>query len=176
VAAALLGVALGCGSGNGPAPPDAAADAAADRPVDAGVDAPPDLAADAAADTRPDAAPDAAPDLSRPDAPPPASFVLSPDMFDFQTVPVGMSRSHVFQLKNTGGQISGTPSISLTGGSPDMIFLIIDNQCETSLEPEASCPIEVQFTPMAAGAQGVLLEAEAAPGGRVSSQLDGTGQ
>ncbi len=174
--AAVLAV-VACSGGGGTSVPDAARDSApADRPVDlpadAGVDRPPP---DAAPDAPVDAAPDAAPDQSRPEAPPPASFELAPDSFDFQTVPVGMSRSHVFQLKNAGGQFSGTPSITLTGGPAD-VFKIIDNQCETALNPGDSCPIEVQFTPAAAGMVGVLLEAEASPGGRVSSQLTGTGQ
>jgi hypothetical protein len=161
-----------------PPPPDAAPDAASDGPVDvpmapdsAAADRAPDVTADGAADQ----AADLVPDSQWGDLPPPAAFVLTPESHDFQTVPVGMSRTHIFELQNTGGQYSGTPSISLMGG-PEDVFRIIDNQCETALEPESRCTVEVQFTPAAPGAVGALLEAEASPGGKVSSQLDGMGQ
>ena len=169
---------IGCSDEDPPPPPDAAPDAASDRPVDAPVvpdAAAADRSADATADRAADLAADLTPDSQRGDLPPPAAFVLTPESHDFQTVPVGMSRTHIFELRNTGGQYSGTPSISLMGG-PEDVFRIIDNLCETALEPQGRCTIEVQFTPAAPGPVGALLEAEASPGGKVSSQLDGTGQ
>jgi hypothetical protein len=178
---AAFALVLGCGSGGGPpAPPDGPVDGAVDRaPPDAPVDAPADTGVpDAPADARPDAAPD-----SEPDGPPdtraipdlvPAELTLTPESHDFMAVPVGTMATRVFTLENTGQLGSGTPSLSLMGAA-DENFRVSSNGCETSLDGHTSCTIEVQFSPSVAGPQSALLEVEASPGGRVSSQLTGSG-
>ena len=185
LAAALAALATaGCSSD-----PGVTVDAAVDRPLDQ--TGSPDVrpSPDAPLDTGPiDGPADAAPDVpvgsDAGDGPAdarifpdviPATFVLSPEAFDFQTVSLGASATHSFQLENTGQLGSGTPSVVVTGASAEDTFRILDNQCETSLEPGTTCTIEVQFSPAAAGPASALLEVQASPGGRVSSQLTGTG-
>ena len=153
----------GGGMADGPSRPDAAADLLdADGPVDRSAEAPP--------------GPDAIGADRRPDGPTPlaASFLLTPESFDFGTVPPGMSGTKMFELRNTGELNSGTPSITLMDGGGD-IFRVVANGCETALEGGTSCAITVNFSPTVAGPQATLLEAEASPGGRVSTQLSGTG-
>ena len=104
----------------------------------------------------------------------PAELVLTPVSFDFEAVTVGATASHTFQLENVGQVGSGTPDIRVSGATDDN-FHVIANGCQTSLDPLGTCTIEVEFAPSATGDQGALLEAEASPGGRVSSQLEGTG-
>jgi hypothetical protein len=174
-------VALGCsGDGGG----TMTADAALDGPM---VDHPPAIERPPA-DVVPDrAGPDVPLDARPPDAPPdgpsdtriypdvtPAELTLSPPAFDFASVPVTTSASHSFVLENLGQLGSGTPSVNLTGTTDDS-FQIVSNQCEAPLDPGARCTIEIAFSPITTGRRSALLEAEAAPGGRVSSQLDGTG-
>ena len=82
--------------------------------------------------------------------------------------------THSFTLENTGSLGSGTPGIILMGAT-DENFRITANGCETSLDAHTTCTIEVQFSPTVIGPQSALLEVEASPGGRVSSQLTGSG-
>jgi hypothetical protein len=180
----LVAMVGGCSSGGSGPPtldgppsdraPDRVEPDAIDRPVDSPPEAAPEAAPDAGPADRPDASPDGPQDTRIfPDVMP-ARFVLTPESHNFQTVPQGMSGARTFTLENLGDVGSGTPSVTLAGAS-DGNFQIASNQCETSLDPQTSCTIEIQFSPSTAGAQSALLEVEAAPGGRVSAQLDGTG-
>jgi hypothetical protein len=176
---ALLAPGAGCDSDGGPGP----VDAGVDRPMaDAPIDAPPDAGTPDGAVDAPDGARDGAPpDASEPDGPVDtrvfpdamAELALEPAAYDFTSVAVDTTASHTFEVENLGDVGSGTPSVTVSGATDH--FRVISNQCETALDPGTTCTIEVEFAPTAAGEQGALLEVEASPGGRVSSQLTGTG-
>ncbi|MFN0246790.1 MAG: choice-of-anchor D domain-containing protein [Kofleriaceae bacterium] len=119
---------------------------------------------------------DAPPDIDAPiDAPlPPAQLSISPASTDFgsqleDTTSTAMS----FTVTNTGGSPSGSISPQIMG-SGAAHFDIETTTC-TTLDVNATCTVQVSFTPDTPGNKSANLVVSASPGGSVSAGLDGLG-
>ncbi len=85
----------------------------------------------------------------------PASLsITEADPYDFGTVPVGGTNSHIFTITNIGGFIATTLSevglaapFSFTGGS----FPGTSGTCAGTLAASGSCDIEIEFAPVGTG-------------------------
>jgi hypothetical protein len=178
------------------APLDAASDAAEeDAPIevpdaplapDAMVDAPPppDAAPPPpdAAPPPPDAPPPDAPppDAPPPDAPPPdaavvgASLSVTPGTRSFGVVTVdGSSASETFTVENTGNEDISDLAVTLSGSSAGH-FGIAASTCGAALAADASCTVDVVFSPGTAGARAAMLVASGG-GDSDAASLSGTG-
>ncbi len=101
-----------------------------------------------------------------------AALASTPTERQFGSVVTGtMSSSFAFTVTNTGGQVSGAPTVMLTGAQ----FAIAGNTCTAMLAPAASCTIWVRFAPTATGAAAGALDVSATPGGTVMGELAGDG-
>jgi hypothetical protein len=103
-----------------------------------------------------------------------ADLQLSESAFDFAVIDVGASTSHTFTLTNTGdAAASGVTPVVMPAP-----FSIASTSCGASIDPEASCTIDVEFAPGLIGpAEGTLSVAyddgQAAAG--IDATLDGAG-
>jgi hypothetical protein len=119
---------------------------------------------------------DAAPEVDAPiDAPlPPAQLSISPLTSDFGSQTVGNTSSAMsFTVTNTGGSPSGSISAQIMG-SGSANFAVETTTC-TTLDVNATCTVQVSFTPATPGQKTANLVVSATPGGSVTSALDGTG-
>ncbi|MCC6997727.1 MAG: choice-of-anchor D domain-containing protein, partial [Deltaproteobacteria bacterium] len=103
-----------------------------------------------------------------------AQLALNPMSNDFNSVVTGSGVNATFTLRNTGGVMSGVPTVSLSG--PDMgQFSIMSNNCTAVLPAAGTCMIVVRFAPTSTGVKGATLSATATPGGIAMAALAGTG-
>jgi hypothetical protein len=86
--------------------------------------------------------------------------------------------THTFTLRNTGGVISSTITISLAGTNPDKWSFGTDNCNGMTLAAAATCTVQVAFEPKnsggAAGSYSAILRATAVTGGTTDNGLEGT--
>ncbi len=104
----------------------------------------------------------------------PATLEVTPTTFSFGTLPVGASTQTLLTVRNTGGAVTGSPSVSLTPGIGSGMT-IVTNSCTAALAPSAFCTVGVRFAPTAAGAATATLDVDATPGGSASATLSGNG-
>lgn len=173
-------VAPGCSGGDDGPAPDAAVDAARLDAADAAVvadarDAPlADGGVDGAGDLSSEV--DAGEDGPAFEVPPAAALQITPLTHDFGNVPKDMIVTTFFMVKNTGGQPTGAFDVKLMNGNLDPdAFAMVSNGCETSMEPEAMCEMEIRFFANVLGMHQGLLTVSASPGGTVSAELKATG-
>src|SRR5690242_11053198 len=129
---------------------------------------------DAAAEVAADLAPDST-DVSTPDLPAPALLEITPAVHDFGMVKKDDTVTHHFVVKNTGGAPSGSLDMKLMNGALDAdAFASVANGCDSTLEPEATCDIEIRLAANVLGMHEGLLTATASPGGMASAELKAT--
>jgi hypothetical protein len=79
--------------------------------------------------------------------------------FDFGTVGVGDNQSQTFTLTNSGGSASADLTVSVTG--PETFTVTSDGCSGTSLGPNKSCTVTVEYAPTASGTSApATLEAQ----------------
>jgi len=99
-----------------------------------------------------------------------AVFKLMPTANDFASVEINkMSAPFNFMLANTGGGVSGQPTITVSNGD------FAATGCTTALNPAASCMIAVVFKPTSIGSKSAVLTVTAANGGTQTANLSGSG-
>jgi hypothetical protein len=102
----------------------------------------------------------------------PGALTLSPNSVVFPSVVTGTSSvAESVTLSNSGGVpvVLGAPSIQGDYG-------LVLNPCPATLAPQASCVLQVVFTPAAAGdRQGLLTVSGNIAGNQVTATLDGIG-
>ncbi|MBA3451585.1 MAG: choice-of-anchor D domain-containing protein, partial [Deltaproteobacteria bacterium] len=104
----------------------------------------------------------------------PAQFTLTPASRDFgSVVTTTTSAPQPFTLQNIGGQTSGAPSFAINGANASE-FSVNVTGCAGTLAPNASCTVQVTFSPATAGAKSATLDVTGT-GGPVSSALSGNG-
>lgn len=110
-----------------------------------------------------------APDGS-PVTPDPAVLAASPATLDFGSVTTGspMAVASV-TVRNVGKTASGTVMASVMGAQTAQ-FHVFGTTC-TTLEPDATCTVTVEFEPMVRGAAAAELIVTASPGGSVGVTL-----
>jgi hypothetical protein len=142
-------------------------------PADAG-DAPAVDRQDAAAEVTADLAPDTT-DAAPPDLPAPALLEITPAVHDFGMVTKDGTATQHFKVKNVGGSPSGSLDMKLMNGTLDPdAFASVSNGCDSTLEPEATCEIEIRFAANVLGMHEGLVTATASPGGMASAELKAT--
>ncbi len=101
---------------------------------------------------------------------------ISPGSHDYGSIPANLtSAPQPFVVTNLGGEASGPLSPSLGGTNPSQ-FAITSSTCTgATLDPGASCTIEVTFAPTLLADDVAELDLIASPGGTVSAQLHGAG-
>jgi hypothetical protein len=130
--------------------------------------------ADATTEVAGDRTPDTS-DASTPDLPAAAMLEFTPAVHDFGMVAKDQSVTHRFRVKNTGGSASGSLDMKLMNGTLDPdAFAIDSNTCDSDLEPDATCEIEIRFVANVIGLHRGLLTATASPGGMASAELKAT--
>ena len=96
-------------------------------------------------------------------------------MHDFGTVAKDQPVTQQFKVKNTGGSASGSLDMKLMNGALDPdAFASAFNSCDSTLEPDATCEMEIRFSANVVGAHRGLLTATASPGGMASAELKAT--
>ena len=74
------------------------------------------------------------------------------EAFDYGLVGVGHTATKTFTLTNSGGSASAALAVTLSGPAA---FTITEDTCsETSLGPNKSCTVTVEYAPTASGASG----------------------
>lgn len=104
----------------------------------------------------------------------PPALDLTPDVgLDFMNLVVGQISTLQATLTNTGDLVASNVQLMASGGD----FTLTNDTCSGGpLAGMASCTVDVEFAPMAAGAQSQILTATADGGLLDSISLDGTGQ
>ncbi len=102
-----------------------------------------------------------------------ANIAVTPGAFNFGTEIVGqLAATQRFTFTNLGQQTSGALAVTL----PSTSFTILaGGTCGGTLAFNASCFVDVRFTPMAPGALAANLTGTATPGGTPAAALSGTG-
>jgi hypothetical protein len=114
-------------------------------------------------------------DASTPDLPAPAMLEITPAVHDFGTVAKDQPVMQQFKVKNTGGSASGSLDMKLMNGTLDPDgFAIASNSCDSTLEPDDTCEMEIRFSANVVGVHQGLLTATASPGGMASAELKAT--
>jgi hypothetical protein len=104
----------------------------------------------------------------------PGMIVISPQPGMFNTVDVGSPVTLPFMVTNTGGAPTTAITVGLTGGTQ---FTTASDGCSTmTLDPNASCPIRITFTPTTFGPASGMLTASATTGGTTMTTLSATGR
>jgi hypothetical protein len=104
----------------------------------------------------------------------PGMIVISPQPGMFNIVDVGTPATVPFMVTNTGGAPTTALTIGLTGASE---FALASDGCSNmTLDPGASCPMRVVFTPTTFGARSGMLSASATTGGASMTTLSATGR
>ena len=104
----------------------------------------------------------------------PAVLTITPLTSDFGSVAIGSTGTtpQSFTVTNTAAGTSGQISAQIMG-SAAANYAIESNTC-TTLAQNATCTIKVSFSPVApAGAKSATLSVTGAPGGTITSTLDG---
>lgn len=98
---------------------------------------------------------------------------------DFPTAPFGRvekgtTSGRTLTVKNVGGVDSSVPAITITG--VDAADFSFTTTCTAALAPQATCTIDVKWTPSHAMGSTATVEVRALPyGGSISSSLSGYG-
>ncbi len=93
---------------------------------------------------------------------PPAAFTISPTSTDFGSVGTGTQTAfRTFTITNTGGQPSGTMTVSLTGAQASQFNFV--SGCTGTLAAGASCTVQVRFAPNINGNAAANLVVAAGP-------------
>ncbi len=105
-----------------------------------------------------------------------ATLVLNPPgaTASLGSVVIGNTATANFTLSNIGEVPSGAPSVSLAGADVSQ-YSITDNTCTGARMPNATCNIQIRFTPTSTGSKAATLSVSAAPGGVLATNLLGTG-
>jgi hypothetical protein len=109
-------------------------------------------------------------------APPPAVLAIDQATRSFGSVARNnQSNPLAVTVRNTGGQPSGTPSLTLVGSDAGE-FQIVGHNCNNPLDPGDTCEAEVRFFPTSStlGSKSATFQASASPGGTATSALSGT--
>ncbi len=105
---------------------------------------------------------------------PDADIEIAPPSRDFGSLGIGtMSNWQTFTVTNVGGVDTGTLGVTL-GGTNSSEFEM-NNNCSGTLAPDASCTVDVRFTPDTMGNKVGSLDITASPGGPRSAPLSGAG-
>jgi hypothetical protein len=100
---------------------------------------------------------------------------IAPAMHDFGTVARDQTVMQQFKVKNTGGSASGSLDMKLMNGTVDPDAFAIDSStCDSTLEPDATCDLEIRFVTNVIGAHQGLLTATASPSRMASAELKAT--
>ncbi len=100
---------------------------------------------------------------------------LTPDGHDFGRLPVGAtSRAQDFELKNDGDTPLRMSGASIVGGDADQFRLAGDECTDVTLDPGASCSVQVRFAPDARGSRTARLRL-LGDGGPLTASLTGVG-
>jgi hypothetical protein len=125
-------------------------------------------------DVSADQAPDTA-DAATPDLPPAAMLEITPAIRDLGMVTKDSTITMHFTVKNTGGSPSGSLDMKLMNGTLDEnAFATVSNGCESALEADATCEVEIRFAANVVGVHQGLLTATASPGGMASAEIKAT--
>jgi hypothetical protein len=102
----------------------------------------------------------------------PGALTLTPASLSFSSVVTGASSSPLpIVLTNPGGQSVTLGAISVLGD-----YSIQSNNCPASLAPQASCTLQIVFSPGASGdREGLLIVPGNIAGVRSTAKLDGNG-
>ena len=104
-----------------------------------------------------------------------ALLAISPPTFDYGQVVDGSTAAvESYTVTNNGQAASGKLSVGI-GGADAADFALISTTCGAKLAVGASCTVQVDFTPAAAGPADATLSATASPGGTATAALQGTG-
>jgi len=104
-----------------------------------------------------------------------ALLAIGPPTFDYgQVVDGATSAVESYTVTNNGLAASGKLTVGI-GGTNAADFALISTTCGAKLAVGASCTVQVDFTPAAAGLAAATLSATASPGGTATSALQGTG-
>jgi hypothetical protein len=102
------------------------------------------------------------------------SLSLSPTTYAFVPTTVGQTATQQpFVLKNSGNGASGTLTTAIAGANATEFAIASDGCAGHTLAPNASCTIEVTFTPASRGPRAASLNVN---GGAFFAALTGTGQ
>jgi hypothetical protein len=105
----------------------------------------------------------------------PAALAVSPVSHGYGAVVLATNSVDVtYTISNSGGGVSGVPSVSLSGGDASQ-FVIAQNGCAGTLSGGQSCTVQAHFSPTTAGAKSAALAVTATPGGSASAALTGSG-
>ena len=100
---------------------------------------------------------------------------ITPAIHDFGTVTKDATVPQHFTVKNTGGSPSGSLDMKLMNGALDAdAFAMVSNGCESALEADATCEVEIRFAANVVGVHQGLLTAAASPGGMASAEIKAT--
>ncbi|MBX3275855.1 MAG: choice-of-anchor D domain-containing protein [Sandaracinaceae bacterium] len=104
-----------------------------------------------------------------------AGLSISPTPFDFGPTAVGTpTAATTFTVRNTGDEPSGTISITLGGAHAAQFTLGADTCNGMTLAADASCTVEVTYSPSVPGSHAASLQATASPGSTATASLTGS--
>lgn len=104
-----------------------------------------------------------------------AGLSISPTPFDFGPTAVGTpTAATTFTVRNTGDEPSGTISITLGGAHAAQFTLGADTCNGMTLGADASCTVEVTYSPSVPGSHAASLQATASPGSTATASLTGS--
>jgi len=99
---------------------------------------------------------------------------IFPSTANFSAVIGTTSPTQIFSIVNTGNQLLGLNSISITGANAPSFSQ--SNTCLATLAPNANCSVSITFTPAAVGPAAANLQvSDNAPGTPQTLVLNGTG-
>ena len=102
---------------------------------------------------------------------------LTPSTQDYPAVVVGhLSPPQGFVVTNTGTAPLGPlldGNFTFTGANPG--DFVVNRPCPNPIAPGASCAVDVDFFPQAAGARTATFTVTASPGGTATAEVTGTG-
>lgn len=104
----------------------------------------------------------------------PAMLSIAPTAQNYGNVVTTNNSTATMTLTNTGGVMSGTPSVVL-GGADMALFTVASNTCVAALAPAGTCTVTVRFAPTTTGLKAGTLTVTATPGGMAVAALSGTG-
>jgi hypothetical protein len=103
-------------------------------------------------------------------------LTVGPTSLDFMSASVGdNSAPQTLTITNTGTSVSGALQVVL-GGVDSSNFSISSNNCQgATLDPNATCTLQVGFSPKApAGQKSAIVTVSGNPGGSVAAMIGGT--
>lgn len=101
-------------------------------------------------------------------------LAVSVDGLAWGPLPLGLAGQKGFKVVNVGDGVMSVPVVSLAAPS-DPAFAILLNRCEEALEPDESCEVRIQFSPVDAVESSVSLLVDAGVAGSATLALSGAG-